>query len=198
MSDHPRIPRADALALAGQLLAHLAPACERIEIAGSLRRMKEDVSDIDIVAIARAVRETDLFGEPSGPRINQLDAALADINSCGFIRRWNKNGPLLRSFDFGADGLPTMTVELSIVRPETWAAMFMMKTGNAVFSHWMVTSQAAGGALPFGYKVADGRLWHLGAHIDTPEEPDLFAAISLPYIPPADRSAFDYFQRGRP
>ncbi len=70
-------------------------------------------------------------------------------------------------------------------------------TGNAVFSHWMVTAQTAGGALPFGCQIRDGRLWRLGAAVVTPEEADLFAAIDLPYIPPEDRSALDWFVRGR-
>ena len=43
MSGDRRWPLADALRVADDLKALLAPACERIEIAGSVRRRKPDV-----------------------------------------------------------------------------------------------------------------------------------------------------------
>lgn len=43
----------DAQALAQSVVFALAPHCERIEIAGSVRRMKAYLDDIDIVCIPR-------------------------------------------------------------------------------------------------------------------------------------------------
>jgi DNA polymerase/3'-5' exonuclease PolX len=192
MSDHPRIPRADALALAEQLVTHLSPSCERIEIAGSVRRHTETVGDIEIVAIAQTARAVDLFGQPIGAPRSLLDDVLTDLAARWLINPGSKNGPAFKQFTYEG-----VTVDLFLVTPETWAVQYMIRTGCAVFSHWMVTAESAGGALPFGYKIAEGRLWHLGQAVATPEEPDLFAAIGLPYIPPADRSAIDWFQRSR-
>jgi len=42
---------ADALVIAEKYLEYFSPACERIEIMGSLRRMKEDVKDIELLAV---------------------------------------------------------------------------------------------------------------------------------------------------
>ena len=42
-----------AILIAEKVKAELAPHCERIEIAGSLRRKKEFVGDIEIVAIPK-------------------------------------------------------------------------------------------------------------------------------------------------
>ena len=44
-----RVPLARAQVVAAEVVALLAPACERIEIAGSVRREKTDVGDIEIV-----------------------------------------------------------------------------------------------------------------------------------------------------
>lgn len=47
------VNRADAVLIAEDLVRELAPLCERIEIAGSIRRMKYVVNDIDLVVIPR-------------------------------------------------------------------------------------------------------------------------------------------------
>lgn len=53
MSAGPRMPLAQALDLAVELQDLLAPACERIQIAGSIRRLRETVGDLELVAIPR-------------------------------------------------------------------------------------------------------------------------------------------------
>src|SRR3990167_7360212 len=46
---------ARAQEIAAQVLAELSPFCERCEIAGSIRRRKPEVGDIEIVAIPKTV-----------------------------------------------------------------------------------------------------------------------------------------------
>ena len=58
-------PYSQVLPIAESLVEKLRPACERIEIAGSLRREKAMVGDIEIVAVPRL--ERDLLGEPQTP-----------------------------------------------------------------------------------------------------------------------------------
>lgn len=53
MSDRIKHPRAKALAVAEELQAMLSPACERIAIAGSLRRGKQEVGDIELLFVPR-------------------------------------------------------------------------------------------------------------------------------------------------
>jgi DNA polymerase/3'-5' exonuclease PolX len=47
----------------------LSPVCERIEVAGSVRREKAFVGDIEILCAPRVRHETqmDLFGQATGP-----------------------------------------------------------------------------------------------------------------------------------
>jgi DNA polymerase (family 10) len=56
----PRWPYARALAVAMRIREELAPYCEKIEIAGSLRRQRPEVGDIDLVMLAREGEEAAL------------------------------------------------------------------------------------------------------------------------------------------
>lgn len=51
-----------ALYVAKWLVGEMSGACERIEIAGGLRRGKADVHDMEIIAIPKTTAATDLFG----------------------------------------------------------------------------------------------------------------------------------------
>lgn len=190
MSAHDRIPYAGALAIAEDLVARLAPQCERIQIAGSLRRKLATVGDVELVAIPQTVQDRDLFDQPIGAPRCLLDDALAELDA-GWLIKWRKNGPAFKQFEYRG-----MSIDLFLVQPATWGIQYLIRTGGEEFSHWMVTAQSAKGALPFGYQVRDGRLWHLGQLVDTPEETDVFAAIGLPYIPPEQRSGHGWFMRG--
>jgi DNA polymerase/3'-5' exonuclease PolX len=52
----------EARALAEKVCHQLVPYCEKIKIAGSIRRKKSQVSDIDIVCIPKTKPVKDLFG----------------------------------------------------------------------------------------------------------------------------------------
>jgi hypothetical protein len=77
------IPLPAATALAAKLVAQLAPYCERIEIAGSVRRQKDIVGDIELVVIPKmierpVVTQQNLFDAPSTQleRVSLLDQQL--------------------------------------------------------------------------------------------------------------------------
>jgi DNA polymerase/3'-5' exonuclease PolX len=55
-------PLPDAERIAAAIVADLAPYCDRIQVAGSVRRRKEFVGDIELVAIPRYV-PAGLFGD---------------------------------------------------------------------------------------------------------------------------------------
>jgi DNA polymerase/3'-5' exonuclease PolX len=68
---------AGAFAIAEQCRAVLAPFCARIEIAGSIRRGKPQVKDIELVAMPRQV-PTGLFG----------DELVTDPDFCAVVNQW--------------------------------------------------------------------------------------------------------------
>jgi DNA polymerase (family 10) len=179
----------DAHLIARDIQDRLAPACQRIEIAGSLRRKLSSVGDIELVAVPIATYALDLFGEPTGAPINHLEEAIARLPG----KLMHRNGPAFKQFGY----IGGATIDLFIVTPETWGIQFLIRTGGEEFSHWMVTSRTADGALPVGFQVRDGRLWKLGQPLNTPEEIDVFNAIGLPFIPPEQRSGHGWFRQGQ-
>ena len=64
--------------------AKLAPHCERIEIAGSIRRGKPVVGDIEIVCVPHQVQAMDLFG-PCGDVRDPMFAGI--VNTLGIIHK---------------------------------------------------------------------------------------------------------------
>ena len=78
MSEKRRWPLADARAVAERWLAMLAPVCERVQIAGSARREKPEVGDIELVYVPRMVKrfgamfDDDPRAVPGGERARVL------------------------------------------------------------------------------------------------------------------------------
>lgn len=72
-----RIPLALARIYADKAIADLLPYVERIEIAGSIRRERPDVGDVELVCIPKPGPEPqvqhDLFGQPVGVAISPAD-----------------------------------------------------------------------------------------------------------------------------
>lgn len=207
-----RLPLAEASALAGKLVELLRSGCERIEIAGSVRRGSPTVGDLEIVAVPKLHWPTDLFGGHSGHPVDLLDQALGVLMSDGWRlletpaerggypespmrlgikgpvvikdsgARW---GPRFRQFSF--EGLP---VDLFIVRPPAqWGVLLLIRTGPREFSRRAVTRRSLGGLLPDYAVVREGGIYRLqeGTVIPTPEEEDVFSVLGVPWIAPGDR-----------
>jgi len=130
-----KMPYTEARALADQLVAQLAPACERIEVAGSIRRKKEEVGDIEIVAIPKMETIRNLFGEAQG-EVSLLNVRLSDMG-------WDvlKNGDKYKQFVLPGG----ISLDLFICRLATWGVIYTIRTGSADFTHWLVTNRQHGG-----------------------------------------------------
>lgn len=177
----------DARSEAERLVELLAPACERIRVAGSIRRRCEYVGDIELVTIPKVDEQSDMFGRRYG-QISQLDEQLGELVGRGVLQPGDKNGSRYKQLTLPRWG---MQVDLFITTPERWGVVFMIRTGSADFSRWMVTSKAKGGALPLSYRINEGRVWVASLAVDTPEEEDVFEAVGVPWIePPARKKGF--------
>ncbi|RLC82109.1 MAG: hypothetical protein DRI81_00600 [Chloroflexi bacterium] len=174
-----------AKGIADGLLQDLAPYCERVEIAGSIRRGKAEVGDIEIVA--EPVLSLDLFGAPS-PGPCALDGAIAGMVRSGYLGEAIKNGLRYKQL-----ALPQgIKLDLFIVRPPAqWGVIFAIRTGPADFSRWLVTQRKLGGALPSYCRVKDGGVHHgltgKSTPVPMPEEIDLFNFVGLDWLAPENR-----------
>lgn len=178
-----RMPLREAEAFAAELAAEMTSACERVEIAGSVRRRKADVGDIEIVAIPRRAR--DLFG---GAGESLLDARLRRMAADGIVTRL-KGGAYFQQFAVAAAGC-----KLDLFTPcrETWGVVYTQRTGSAAFAHRLVTprdrwTSDGPGMLAIGLRVHRARLWRGDEHVPTPEETDVFRVAGVPWVRPEDR-----------
>lgn len=172
-----KTPYAEALASAERLADVLRPSCERLLIAGSLRRKKPEVGDIEIVVIPRTEPVTDMFGEISG-ETSLLDAVLGVMG----VER-TKDGPKYKQFAYEG-----RQVDLFICSPETWPVIATIRTGSGEFSRWLVTERRKGGAKPSHMEVRDGLLIEAGKALPLVEERDFFAALGVAWVEPEDRT----------
>lgn len=195
-----RYPLAVAQEAAETLRDLLAPACERIEIAGSIRRRKPEVKDIELVAVPRVdtATATDLWGTPlpidllegqltalmmqslarrdDGLAIREVEMVRAD----GSIVRTHRAGPAYKALLWRR-----IPVDLFIVRPPAeWGVIFTIRTGPADWSQRLVTE-----CQRWFMRVEGGRLLHHGDHVPCPEERDFLDAIGQPWVEPWERSA---------
>jgi DNA polymerase/3'-5' exonuclease PolX len=175
--------------LADDLVVKLTPSCDRIEIAGSIRRGKAEVKDIEIVAEPVFEDPLTLFGDAPVTR-SLLDKALNVMWYHGeFV--FIKNGPKYKQLQLVVGGGPTIKVDLFLVTPPAqWGVIQVIRTGPAEFSRWMVTPLSKGGALPDGYAVKNGCVVHHGqvqCAQPMPEEQDFFHFCGLMWMEPKER-----------
>jgi DNA polymerase/3'-5' exonuclease PolX len=169
----PRIPLAKADRIAEATRAALAPYCERIEIAGSVRRRKAFVGDLELVCIPRQLA-TGLFG----------DALVTDPDFCAAVNQW----PAVKGTPQGKytqRRLPEgMLLDLFMAGAENWGLIFAIRTGSADFSRHILAT----GWVKAGYRSEDGRLRARdGSIIPVREEQDLFDLLGMPWVNPEAR-----------
>ncbi len=173
--------------LADGLLLRMMPFCERGLIAGSIRREKPEVKDIELVVIPKWEERpgADLFGTPE--RVNLLhEWALAT----DFVR-WIKPGTsFILDWQPKPEGkywrglLPSgMKLDLFLATADNFGAIALIRTGSAEFSEAVVTH-----ALRIGKRCIEGHFTVDGKPVATPEEADVFKLLNLRYVGPSQRT----------
>lgn len=211
MSEGRAIPLAAARAIAEQVRKALAPACERIEIAGSVRRERPEVHDIEIVAIPLVSTrpgppsaQSSLFGELAPPPMEPVNAIWEAIEALGPAvamplsmtskeiepdplwakKRTGEEGKRSKMFKIWLPG-PQMRLDLFMPTVEGWGGVFTIRTGCAEFSEALVTRWK----MDFGGSMSGGVLIRPdGRPVETPEEHDFFQALRVEWIPPRCRT----------
>lgn len=172
MYEGAKIERWKAYCLAAVVVQRLQKVCQRVEIAGSLRRKKALVGDIEIVCVPNQVM--DLIGEKS--------YLWGDVRDALATFALLKGGDRYQQY-----GLGICKAGIFVTTPEQWGMIYTIRTGSAEFSHRLVTPRMYGGLLPEGFCVKDGRLWNRGVALETPEEQDVFKAIGKQWVEPENR-----------
>lgn len=166
----------DAVGIAEKYKAQLKPFCDQIEIAGSIRRKKPDVGDIEIVCIPhQQIDKVDLF---SGVSTRPVPGFISTVNMWRKVKGEPTGKYTQRQLVEG------INLDLFIATKENWGLIFAIRTGSAEFSHQVLAT----GWVKAGYESVNGMLRKNGETIAVPEEEDLFKLIGKPFIPPEDRN----------
>lgn len=192
MSGGEPIRWAEAHAVATDLVGELADACYRIEIAGSVRRRKGEVHDIEIVAIGGTAERlgADLWG--GSVMVDLLEERIAgligaDLLAARAVEIRRRDGSVETGRRMGGAykallyrGMP---VDLFIADAERWGCIYALRTGPGDWNTRLVTD-----CKQWFRRVEDGRVLHLGKPVPTPEEADFFKALGVPWLEPWERS----------
>lgn len=198
------IPLRQAASLAERIVDVLRHHCVQIAVAGSIRRRKPIVGDIEIVCVPKRVEN--LLCEPGESLLNP---ELNELINAGRLLPGRCRGE--RYAQFGIPAVEGLKLDLFMTTPGSWGVIFAIRTGPADYSKHLVTRRCYGGALPDDMRIEDGRLfqgcrWERatkfdpqlgeyevddlvepGTPIDTPTEESFFDVIGVPYTEPNQR-----------
>lgn len=145
----------------------LSPYCIRIEVAGSIRRERREIGDVEIVCI---------------PKVQEIQDGLFDkklVVNEGFIKQVNewekvKGEPTGK---YTQRKLPRgIALDLFICGTGNWGLIFAIRTGSAEFSHKILIGKINRA----GYKSQGGILFDgNGEIVPMPEEDKLFDMIGM-------------------
>ena len=162
---HGRVPINTAMETAEEVIATLSavPGCVTCTYAGSLRRMRETIGDVDILAAA----------DDSGPL---MDAFTGLPMVAEVIARGQTKSSVRTTGD--------LQVDLRVVPPESWGAALQYFTGSK--AHNVRTREIAVRA---GLKLSEYGLFRVedGTLVVSETEEQVYAELGLPWIPPTLR-----------
>lgn len=157
-----------ALKIAKNVKSLLSPYCERIEIAGSIRRKKPNPKDIEIVAIPKPY-DIGLFATGIATVVNKWQKVRGEL-PCKYTQRILPEG---------------IALDLFFAEPENWGLIYAIRTGSSEYSHKVLAT----GWVKYGYKSEGGFLKDKrGNKIAIREEIELFRMLGIPYLEPEYRN----------
>lgn len=179
--------------LAQRLTEVLGPKCTKIMIAGSIRRRRETVGDIEVVCMSEPVVQGNLWGEGESSGLTRLDELFQNPMTLG-LEGWRigaKNGPKAKQLN---QVKYDITADVFVVHDErAWGSNVVVRTGPWFFARSLMKH-----ARRTGRRFSDGFLLHDHAQkcgagkscediIPLEDEQVVFKVLELPWIDPERR-----------
>jgi len=189
MSDKPKFARAVALEVAREVCALLKPHCEpdRLIVAGSLRRRKEQVGDVELVYVSKLeLAAADLFSVDSVPVVDRVLSGLLAAGTVGkrhTVTGAETWGPKNKLAFHIASGVP---LDFFATTEAAWFNYLVCRTGGAANNTWI-----AGAALRKGWRwnpYGAGFTDRSGELVPVRSEREAFELVGLPYREPWERT----------
>jgi DNA polymerase (family X) len=155
----------EAKLIAERVKQTLSPYCDRIEIAGSIRRQKPIVNDIDLVIIEKPEAVLNL------PTL---------LFSMGVLKI---NGPDIKRLILPMDNI---NLDIYIATPATWATLLLIRTGSKGNNIRLATI-----AMRRGWQLkanGDGLFDEHNNRVAGDTEESIYQALGVPYQQPEGRA----------
>lgn len=177
-----KIDLVEAEQIAKKVVNHICYSLDRAEVAGSIRRKKPIVGDIEIVGIPNdRERLLKLLGDVGQHIKPGVPGAVpwAPKPTSKYLRVRLNEG---------------MNLDLFLATPQNWGGLFMMRTGSAsspdgnsfhgfvpgIFSRWKKLSGGGRMTDTMPTMPSGEQLW-------VPEEQDFFDLLEMDFVPPEER-----------
>ena len=173
-----RLPLPVAERLASRLVTGLREypgLFSRVEVAGSVRRRKPEVGDVEIVALAAPSYRV----ESVRAALERLHVRRGEPNKAGAAAPWGAR--YYRALAPIAEGTEAGVDLFVVLPPAEFGVLFAIRTGSAVFSQACVTRLHR-----WGLKSEEGRILNVrtGKALRCPHESLFFRYARLPWIDP--------------
>jgi len=163
------LDRAEVEPLAFKILEAIEPYCVRVEVAGSFRRQKQTINDLDLVVhplywllMVKVIRsEFGALTVKQGDKLAILNVPFASKQGQGYIQ-----------------------VDLYRADPNTWGIVLLVRTGSKEHNVKLCNLAISKG-LRLQYSV--GLTDKYGNVVAGRTEEEVFAALGMPYVVPQDR-----------
>jgi len=162
--------------LALKIMAELLPFCEKLEMAGSVRRELSDVNDIDLVLIPKPGAKDKII-ERCARNMTVIAGRRPDPNNVTLIHE--RAGFQLDLFFAHAE-----IVDLISTKPTNWGAVYLCRTGSMQHN-----IQLCNHAITKGLKFAPyrGVMNKQDEIIASATEEEIYGALGLEWRPPNER-----------
>lgn len=184
MSAGQRYPLEEAVKVADEIRKLLVPYVKRIQIAGSIRRRKPDVGDVEILAIPEwmeAIKAENLFGELE--MISCLDHGVQKVIDMGFLKfRLNSkgavtNGEQIKLLKHVESGIP---VDIFVTGYKSWWNYLVCRTGPSK-SNINICKKAKEFGLKWEPYSSGFLVVGTGERIHCESEQKVFETVEIPY-----------------
>lgn len=174
--EHTCFPLSIAYEIAVNALNTLISCCDKIHIAGSIRRKKEFVHDIEIVCLPKEISSKDMFGEEKTIRDSTFEKT---VNTIGKVIIGNANGRMMQ-----IELSESIILDLFIANKINYGNILLIRTGDWEFSRFFMGTVLRKN----GYHSEGGFVKKNEEIIPTPDEDVLFKLCKLPFIDPEKRN----------
>lgn len=122
----------EAKNIAVELCYKLQPHCDKINIAGSIRRQKPEVKDIEIVCLPKTYEAKDLFGATS--ETMRSEEFKVQVMQLGKVIKGKPSGRMMQI------ELKNIMLDLFIPQPHDYYRQYAIRTGSSQYSSLVIAT----------------------------------------------------------